>query len=92
MDRHFYGNLFSTQRMEKYFNNYPDEEEKALLHYIFNIELSESFYSVLSMFEIALRNSMNRELTDYFGTSDWYLRIDTVNGLRNLRNSLNTSY
>ena len=91
MDRHFYEKVFSTQRMEKYFNNYPNDEDKALLHYTSNIELSESFYSVLSMFEVSLRNSLNRELTEFFGTSEWYLRIDSVNGLRNLRNSINTA-
>jgi len=77
--------------MEKYFNHYPNDDEKAILHYKSNIELSESFYSVLSMFEVALRNSLNRELTNYFGTTDWYLSIYSINGLRNLRNSINTA-
>ena len=89
MDKHYYEKVFSTQRMQKYFDRYPDDEEKAIVHYKSNIELSESFYSVLSMFEVAFRNSLNRELTDFFGTADWYLRIYTVNGLRNLRNSIN---
>lgn len=89
MDRHFYEKVFSTQRMEKYFNHYPNDNEKAIKHYKSNIELSESFYSVLSMFEVSLRNSLNRELTEYFGTTDWYLRIYSENGLRNLRNSIN---
>ena len=56
MDRHFYEKVFSTQRMEKYFNHYPNDDEKAILHYKYNIQLSESFYAVLSMFEVALRN------------------------------------
>jgi hypothetical protein len=43
------------------------------------------------MFEVALRNSLNRELTDYFGTSEWYLKIDSINGLRNLKGSINTA-
>ena len=77
--------------MEKYFNHYPNDDEKAILHYKYNIQLSESFYAVLSMFEVALRNSLNRELTEHFGNSEWYLRIDSVNGLRNLRNSINTA-
>lgn len=91
MDRYFNEKVFSTQRMEKYFNHYPDDDERAILHYKSNIELSESFYPVLSMFEVALRNSLNRELTEHFGTSDWYLKIGSVNGLRNLKNSINTA-
>ena len=77
--------------MEKYFDHYPDDHEKAIDHYKLNIELSESFYPILSMFEVALRNSLNRELTEYFGTEDWYLRVESVPGLRNLKNSINTA-
>lgn len=91
MDKHFYEKVFSTQRMEKYFNRYPNDDQKAISHYKSNIELSESFYSVLSMFEVALRNSLNRELTEYFRTNDWYLRVESVPGLRNLKSSINTA-
>ncbi|PRZ02251.1 Abi family protein [Marinilabilia salmonicolor] len=91
MNRQFYEKVFSTQRMEKYFKRYPDNEFKAIEHYHLNIELSESFYSVLSIFEVALRNSLNRELTGYFGTKDWYLKIESVPGLKNLKNSINTA-
>lgn len=91
MDKHFYEKVFSTQRMEKYFNRYPTDDQKAIAHYQSNIELSESFYSILSMYEVALRNSLNRELTEYFGTNDWYLRVESVPGLRNLRSSINTA-
>lgn len=90
MPKHYYEKIFSTQRMEKYFNRYPDNEQKAILHYHTNIELSEAFYSSLSMFEVAFRNSLNRELSEHFGT-DWYLRFETIPGLRNLRNDINTA-
>jgi hypothetical protein len=91
MDKHFYDKVFSTQRMEKYFNRYPNNDQKAISHYKSNIELSESFYSVLSMFEVALRNSLNRELTEYFGTNDWYLQVASVPGLKNLNSSISTA-
>jgi hypothetical protein len=91
MDKRFYENVFSTERMQKYFENYPNDEEKAIAHYLYNIELSQSFYSTLSMFEVALRNSLNKQLTIHFGTQEWYLKIDSVNGLRNLRHSINTA-
>lgn len=91
MDRHFYEKVFSTQRMDKYFNRYPNNEEKAILHYKTNIELSEAFYAVLSMYEVAFRNSLNRELTEYFGTVDWYLKIASIPGLKNLNGSIQTA-
>jgi len=83
--------VFSRQRMAKYFNRYPSDESKAILHYHLNIELSESFYSVLSMFEVALRNSLNRELTNYFGTADWYLKLESIPGLKSLKGNISTA-
>jgi len=91
MDKYYYEKVFSTQRMAKYFSNYPNDEEKAILHYHINIELSESFYSILSIYEVALRNSLNRELSDHFGTEDWYLRLESIPGLRNLKGNINTA-
>ena len=91
MDRQFYEKVFSNQRMEKYFNRYPENEQKAIEHYHSNIELSEAFYSVLSIFEVAFRNSLNRELIEYFGTEDWYLKVASIPGLRNLKNNINTA-
>ena len=76
MDKHYYDKIFSTERMRKYFEKYPNEESKAIEHYHLNIELSESFYPLLSIFEVALRNSLNRELITFF----WYIRLVFKNG------------
>ena len=38
MDKHFYEKVFSTQRMERYFNRYPNDEQKVITHY--NLKLS----------------------------------------------------
>lgn len=84
MDKHYYDKIFSTERMRNYFEKYPNEESKAIEHYHLNIELSESFYPLLSIFEVALRNSLNRELITFFGTSDWYLKMVATTGLKNL--------
>lgn len=76
--------------MEKYFNKYPNNDDKAIAHYHLNIELSESFYSCLSMFEVAFRNSLNRELTEKFGV-DWYLKLESISTLKNLKGNINTA-
>lgn len=83
MDRYYYQKVFSNERMEKYFSKYLGNEEKAIRHYHINIEISEGFYSSLSMFEVALRNSLNRELTKKYD-DEWYLRFQTIPGLENL--------
>jgi len=87
-DKHYFEKIFSTQRMDKYFKRYPGNEQKAIEHYQLNIELSESFYSILSIFEIALRNSLNRELSRKYGDS-WYLTIGSVSGLNSLSKNIN---
>jgi hypothetical protein len=77
--------------MQKYFERYPNDEQKAIVHYLTNIEVSESFYPVLSMFEVALRNSLKRELTEYFQSEDWYLCVGKTNGFRKLQDEINTA-
>lgn len=90
MNKQYYQKVFSSQRMEKYFNKYPNNDDKAIAHYHLNIELSESFYSCLSMFEVAFRNSLNRELTEKFGV-DWYLKLESISTLKNLKGNINTA-
>ena len=55
--------------MERYFQLYEDEK-KAIDHYCSNIELAESFYPSLSIFEVALRNALSRELETMAGRED----------------------
>jgi hypothetical protein len=62
--------------MEKYFTRYPADEDKAIKHYRGNILISESFYPLLTIFEVALRNSLDRELRAFFGTDEWYKHIN----------------
>ena len=58
----FFEKVFSSKRMERYFALYPDDEEKAVLHYQCNLKLSEALYTSLSVFEVTLRNALCREL------------------------------
>lgn len=36
--------------MERYFMLYPDDENRAILHYRCNLELAEAFYTSLFVF------------------------------------------
>ena len=51
------------------------DDETALARYLYNIKLCKSFYSSLNMFEIAFRNSVDRALQDFTGTSDWFEKV-----------------
>lgn len=70
--------------MEKYFALYPDDEAKAVSHYQCNLRLAESFYISLSVFEVALRNALCRELEAMTGREDWYAVLPTTEGLTKL--------
>lgn len=70
--------------MERYFALYPEEEERAILHYECNLKLAESFYVVLSTLEVALRNALTRELETMTDREDWYAIFPTTPGLRSL--------
>lgn len=84
MNRAYLEKVFSTERMSKYFAAYPQDPDKAIIHYQCNIEISEAFYPLLSILEVALRNSVNRELKSKFRTDDWYTHFPTTPGLSNL--------
>ena len=70
--------------MERYFTLYPHDERKAIKHYQSNIRLAESFYTSLSVLEVALRNALSRELETMTGRQDWYAVFPNTPGLAGL--------
>ena len=70
--------------MERYFALYPNNEERAIMHYQANIKLAEAFYTSLSVLEVALRNALSRELETMTGREDWYAIFPNTPGLTNL--------
>lgn len=83
-NKQFFEKVFSTKRMERYFNLYPGDEARAVLHYRCNLELAEAFYTSLSVFEVTLRNALCRELETMTGRPDWYAVFPTTPGLTRL--------
>lgn len=83
-NKHFFEKVFSNKRMERYFALYPNDEERAIMHYQANIKLAESFYTSLSVLEVALRNALSRELETMTGREDWYAIFPNTPGLTNL--------
>ena len=91
MDAYTHKKVFSSERMQKYFDIHHPNEEKGLLHYKMNIRVSEASYPLLSIFEVALRNSLNKELIKHFGTTDWFLCIEADPALKDLRSEIATA-
>lgn len=74
----FFVKVFSDNRMERYFNLYPNNEILAITHYGCNLQLSEALYIPLSVFEVTLRNALCRELKKMTRRDDWYVVFQTT--------------
>ena len=72
MDRIELEKYFSKDRLKRYFDFYPGNEDKAIYLYEANIAISEALYTSLSLLEVSLRNKINEELARKYGRIDWY--------------------
>ena len=64
--------IISKERLEPYLNYHKNDLSKAIAHYKSNILISESFYPLLAILEIGLRNSIDYQLTKRFNDKEWY--------------------
>jgi hypothetical protein len=70
--------IISKERIEPYMKYHKFDQSKAIDHYKSNILISESFYPLLAVLEIGLRNSIDFQLTKKFNTKEWYDNKDFV--------------
>ncbi|MBD5408260.1 MAG: hypothetical protein HDR54_02520 [Treponema sp.] len=80
MEKKFYENFSSeiTQERLSVYRADGCDDETALARYLYNIKLCKSLYSSLNMFEIALRNSVDKALQNFTSTSDWFEKLRLV--------------
>ncbi len=71
----------SAPRFNRYRIATDGDISKAKRLYNANIRLSQSFHPILSQFEVTLRNTIDSELTNYFGDKKWI--INEKNGFMN---------
>ena len=64
--------FLSIPRFETYLAKTYNNFEESCQLYKMNIELSETFYPVLSILEISLRNAINEQLTIHFNDHFWF--------------------
>jgi hypothetical protein len=63
----------SKTRLDRFLNACNGCEVSAQRLYQANLKVAESFYSVLNLFEVFLRNNINNELSKHFGDQEWIL-------------------
>lgn len=70
--------ILSPERLNRYVAACGNDTRKAMSLYRMNLYLSQEVFTLLSCFEVALRNAIDRELTARLGV-DW-LRDSVANG------------
>ena len=94
MDRKAIERIISTERLKPYLKHHNNDFEIAVSHYKANIEVSESYYPLLAIMEIALRNNIDNQLKRKFNDENWFehpefikivsrFQIDRVSDARN---------
>ena len=62
--------VFSEKRMQKYVQSCGGDTRRAMTLYRYNLKLSQEMFTLISCFEVALRNRIDRQMTADLG-SDW---------------------
>lgn len=62
--------VMSQPRMNRYVNACDGDTKKAMTLYRLNLKLSQELFTIVSCFEVALRNSIDRHYTNFKGP-DW---------------------
>jgi hypothetical protein len=65
--------VLSIPRIGRYKSACNGDEQKSLELYFLNIEISKDFYTLLSLFEIALRNAINEHYKKHFADNSWLI-------------------
>jgi hypothetical protein len=68
--------IISKERLVPYLQRHDNDLDKAIRHYKCNILISESFYPLLAILEVGLRNSIDFQLTQRFGVENWFENIE----------------
>lgn len=63
--------VLSSARLSRYLTACNADKEKTLKLYRLNIRLSQAFYAILSLFEVALRNAINEHYLTWFNDNEW---------------------
>lgn len=63
--------LYSVPRMRRYLIACSGNKRKTMQLYRYNLRLCQRFYGALNLFEVMLRNAINKHYAAYYSDSDW---------------------
>ena len=72
--------LFSAKRMRKYRLACNDDTRRAMTLYRYNLKLSQEMFTIISCFEVVLRNCIDRQMQILHG-DDWLRNAILPNGV-----------
>jgi hypothetical protein len=72
--------IITQARMGRYLTASGGNTRKAMTLYRKNIKLSQELFTVISCFEIALRNAIDKHYTSTLG-NDWLRNAAALNGI-----------
>ena len=72
--------LISSDRLHKYLVACGNDTRKAMQLYRLNLKLSQEMFTVISCFEVTLRNKIDKVMRQYFG-NDWLRDSVLSNGI-----------
>ncbi|PQJ80127.1 Abi family protein [Polaribacter porphyrae] len=72
--------ILSSARMNRYFLACNNNTKKAMTLYRLNLKLSQEFFTIISCFEIALRNKIDKQCISHLGTN-WLKDGVQLNGI-----------
>jgi hypothetical protein len=78
MDRKTIERIFSPDRLDPYLRKHDNNFDKTIEHYKANIEVSETFYPLLAILEVGLRNQMDYQLKRKFNMDSWFDNNDFI--------------
>ena len=71
--------IISQKRMQKYLLACNNDSKRAMTFYRYNLKLSQEMFTLISCFEVALRNKIDKQLTANLG-NDWLRDAVIPNG------------
>lgn len=72
--------VLSSERMGRYLQACGGDSRKAMTLYRYNLQLSQEMFTIISCFEVALRNAIDRHMRPRFG-NDWLRDSILPNGI-----------
>lgn len=81
--------IMSSKRMGRYLKACNGDTRKAMTLYRYNLQLSQEAFTIVSCFEVALRNAIDAKLTPALG-NEWLKESVMPGGVFDNRNTIKT--